>query len=303
MLFHHWQIEIGEPAVAGRLQVFPLYCPDLVPVDYELSADAVRARTVVVSEISAAGCVPELRVRNEGKRRVLFVEGEQLIGAKQNRVLNTSVLVPAMSELTLPVSCVEHGRWQRSSPHFECSPFGSSSKVRSTLKRSVTESVQRSQGHRSDQTRIWSDIAMQQVSLGLHSLSAAMEDSYVAHGDYLQEVRGQLPYVEGAQGVLVETVGEMLVWDLFDRAETCRRVWDRLVWAAAIDELAPVQAKPKPWHMQEILRGRLDRLKDLAWSPAKPVGEGEELRAVGDGSAASLLLLGGMLVHGSAVIS
>jgi len=55
------------------------------------------------------GSVPDLLVDNRGDVRVLFLEGEELIGAKQNRILNTSVLVPAHSKIKIPVSCVEPG--------------------------------------------------------------------------------------------------------------------------------------------------------------------------------------------------
>lgn len=167
----------------------------------------------------------------------------------------------------------------------------------------MTGSLRSNQGHRSDQSGVCHEIAMQQMPLGVCSQSAALVDSYAAHRNYLEEIRARFSYVEGARGVLVETAGEMLVLDLFDQAETCRRMWDRLVRAAAIDELAPVRSKPKPWHVQEILRGRLERLQDLEWRATKPIGEGEESRAVDDDSAAKVLLLGGALVHGSAVIN
>ena len=42
--------------------------------------------------------------------------GEQLAGGKQNRVLNASILVPAKSELPIPVTCVERGRWALRDP-------------------------------------------------------------------------------------------------------------------------------------------------------------------------------------------
>ena len=57
------------------------------------------------------GSVPDLLVENRGDVRVLFLEGEELIGAKQNRILNTSVLVAAHTKVKIPVSCVERGRW------------------------------------------------------------------------------------------------------------------------------------------------------------------------------------------------
>jgi hypothetical protein len=48
---------------------------------------------LVISEISAAGPVAELMVVNRVNNPVLLMDGEKLAGAKQNRVLNTSILL------------------------------------------------------------------------------------------------------------------------------------------------------------------------------------------------------------------
>ena len=84
--------------------------------------DALALGTVQIGETSEAGRVPELRVLNHGDRAVFLLDGEELIGAKQNRVLNLSILVPPHSESTIPVSCVESGRWSRRSAHFGSAP-------------------------------------------------------------------------------------------------------------------------------------------------------------------------------------
>ncbi len=73
---------------------------------------------VVVTEISQSGSVPELQVENKLDVRVFLMDGQELVGAKQNRILNTDVLVPASSTLKIPVSCVEQGRWHHVSQAF-----------------------------------------------------------------------------------------------------------------------------------------------------------------------------------------
>jgi hypothetical protein len=50
-------------------------------------------------------------MRNVGDRPALLIDGEHLEGAKQNRVLNVTVLVAARRDTVVPVSCVEQGRW------------------------------------------------------------------------------------------------------------------------------------------------------------------------------------------------
>ena len=99
----------GEPVTHGALAVIPLLAPNLDDPDwFTLEEARDRAR---VTEVSEAGSVPFLKVANGADRPLLLLDGEELIGAKQNPVLNTTVLVAAHTEVTIPVSCVEQGRW------------------------------------------------------------------------------------------------------------------------------------------------------------------------------------------------
>jgi hypothetical protein len=49
---------------------------------------------------------------------VLLLDGEELAGAKQNRVLNTTILLQENSETIIPVSCTEQGRWAYATMEF-----------------------------------------------------------------------------------------------------------------------------------------------------------------------------------------
>ncbi len=123
-------VRVGEPVRCQALSVFPLFDGQQTPVDYLLSDEGIGSGAVTVEEVSEGGSVPNLFVENKGDIRVLFLEGEQLIGAKQNRVLNTSVLIAAKSKVKIPVSCVEQGRWRSRSRHFGSSGSHSPSKLR-----------------------------------------------------------------------------------------------------------------------------------------------------------------------------
>src|SRR5438270_8694152 len=67
---------------------------------------------IAIEEVSEAVAVGTLRVVNRAAESVLLVESEVLLGMKQTRVLNLTILVPATAELEVPVSCVEAGRWR-----------------------------------------------------------------------------------------------------------------------------------------------------------------------------------------------
>src|SRR5262245_32415074 len=108
-------LRLGEPAAFRNLIVFPLFgCNDRAP-EYLTLDEALEQGLARVTEVSEGGSVPELAFENDGARRVLLVDGEELVGARQNRVLNLSILVAPKSKVVIPVSCVEQGRWRYAS--------------------------------------------------------------------------------------------------------------------------------------------------------------------------------------------
>src|ERR1700676_1624491 len=202
-MFTFPEIRVGNPICHQSLTVFPLFAEPNGQVEYLLSDEALQAGSVTVQEVSEGGSVPDLLVENSGDIRVLFLEGEELVGAKQNRILNTSVLLPARSKIKIPVSCVERGRWAYKSQHFGSSGRHSPSKLRHALKTSVSESLIVGTGHRSDQGKVWEEVDKQQTKLGVSSKTAAMEDSFAAHKPQIDHYAEQFQYPEGAAGLAV----------------------------------------------------------------------------------------------------
>jgi hypothetical protein len=95
--------------------------------DYLLASEAIDAGVLTVTEVDEAGTVPELLAVNDADRPILLIDGEELQGAKQNRIVNTSVLLPPKSKKRIPVSCVEEGRWSQVSPTLRAGNYAPSS--------------------------------------------------------------------------------------------------------------------------------------------------------------------------------
>lgn len=293
------EVRIGEPIRHDSLAVFPLFAEPAHPVEYQLSDAAIAGGSVTVEETSEAGSVPELAVRNTGELAVLFLEGEQLIGAKQNRILNTSVLIAARTQAKIPVSCVEAGRWRYRSRQFNASSMHAPTMLRRVLKASVSRSVREKRGHRSDQHGVWDEVARQQEALGAASNTRAMADTFDAHRARLEEFQRRLDYVEGAVGVAVAVGGKVMAIDLFDKAATCGSVWKRLLSGAVLDALELEQQTAQQAEAADVER-TLAELSSLPWEPAESVGEGQEYRAESAaGDHATALVVQGTLVHGS----
>lgn len=294
------EIKVGNPVRHENLAVFPLFSPPSPDVDYRLSHEALDAQIVTVREVSEAGSVPDLLVENTGDVRVLFLEGEELVGAKQNRVLNTSVLVAAHSTTKIPVSCVERGRWRFRTSHFSSGGTHSPSKLRLSLKASVSRSVKAGGSHRSDQGAVWQEVDRQQVALGTHSDTSAMSDTFETHRKRLDDFREKIQYVEGASGVAVAVGGKVVAIDLFDKPSTCQKVWTRLMSGFVLDSLECDQAE-RPVEAPDVER-LLENLGQFRWEQAPAVGEGDEYRAESaTGDHASALAFGNVVLHGSVV--
>ena len=88
-------VQPGRPQ-GPQLRVLPIVGPSSDRPPYRL-LDQDTLPLVRVTEVSEAGSVPELMVENKLDVRVFLMDGQELVGAKQNRILNTDVVVPAAS--------------------------------------------------------------------------------------------------------------------------------------------------------------------------------------------------------------
>jgi hypothetical protein len=295
-------VHVGEPIRYQALSVFPLFNGSQVPIEYLLSDEGIASGGVTVEEVSETGSVPDLLVENKGDVRVLFLEGEELVGAKQNRILNTSVLIAAKSRVKIPVSCVEAGRWRYRSRHFGLSGSHSPSRLRYFLKSSVTRSLAEKRGYHSDQAKVWEEVARQQEALGTPSDTCAMADTFDAYKDSVAEFRETLKYVDGAAGMAVAIGKKIVAVDLFDKPATCRKVWDRLMSGYALDAL---ESQSEAGHAESAdVEQLVQAANALEWRKADAVGEGEEYRAQqGEEVHASALTLHDSPVHLSLVVA
>lgn len=102
-------LRLGDPDVQGPLTVFPVFGPE--PRLAYVSFAQGRAAGASIKELQSGASVNDLIVLNPTDVAVLLYEGEEVLGAQQNRTFDVSVLVGPRTQLQVPVSCVEAGRW------------------------------------------------------------------------------------------------------------------------------------------------------------------------------------------------
>ena len=123
-------VKIPSIQQAEGLQVFGLRWPLEDDLDYMTLDEALQQEVFDVTEIDEGGHVPTIKIVNKSDRMVFLMAGELLVGCKQDRVLNTSMMVPAKSEMPIPVTFVEAGRWGYRSSKFRSGGSSSHSYLR-----------------------------------------------------------------------------------------------------------------------------------------------------------------------------
>jgi hypothetical protein len=241
-------LRLGAPQSHGSLTVVPLaFWRDRGPHCDTLAA-ALRAGTLHVTEISAGGSVPELKVINQGARGVLMLDGEELVGAKQNRVLNSAVLVREQSSLVVPVSCVEAGRWNYSGHEFHDEEVVVHARVRRAVHESVSLNLSAEGAHRSDQGRVWAEVAGLQEFAEHASQTGAHRDVYTQRAGDIAGYLDAFPRQRGQHGLLVLRDGAVVGLDFVSRAGCYAQLHDKLLRSYAFDAVT-----------REMSRGGLSR--------------------------------------------
>ena len=217
---------------------------------------------------------------------MLFYEGEEVRGAQQDRTLDVSVLVPARSRVKVPVSCVEHGRWD-GSRHQE--PFWPApASAYPSLRRLKNVAAQAS--GRASQGEVWSEVADKSERLGAVGDTGAMRDAFAAARDELDASTRAVTRRDGQLGAVACIAGKVAVLDWVGRPDVFAALHGPLVEGYALDavEHMTVDLPPAPPSIGDV-EAFIASVLSAPRRRRPAVGLGEDVRfASGAASGAAL---------------
>ena len=289
-------LSLGQPATVRNLTVFPLLGGEPREPRYRLLADALLSGAVSIAEVSDAGAVPTVRLVNRGDQPVLLLDGEHLIGCKQNRIVNTSVLVAACSELALPVSCVEQGRWSFDSSHFSNSDRAMFSELRAAKAAQVTRNLKSSASHDANQSEIWAGIASKSERLGSDSRSGAMSGIYSRRERDVEDYLAGVELVPGQRGAIFAINGRAVGLEMLDAQVTWTRCFKKVVSGYALDAIDH-QTGIASAATSEEARRFVTRVSAGDESTFRGVGLGQDVRLEGQGLCGMALVTDEAVIH------
>ena len=290
------RIQIGAESTFGNMTIFPLLNGDSGSADYLTLDEALGRGLVQITEVSVQGSVPELKLNNESDEPVLLLDGEELIGAKQNRVLNLTIMAPPKRTIIIPVSCVEAGRWSPRSAKFTTSSNAYFAQGRVKKMAQVSSSLMSRGQARSDQDAVWADISLKASHLKAESATAAMSDIYERYTKRIDDYVGAFAAIDRQVGAVFTINGNIIGFDLFDSPGTFKKLLPKLVRSYALDAIdtdTKKAAAPSREPVEELLLAITQA--EAKTFPAS--GEGVDVRLTGPNLMGAGLIVNGRVVH------
>ena len=289
-------LTLGDPQSWKGLTLFPLLSDVPSSLRYLMLADGLRDGLVTVKEVSRAGSVPDLAVENRSKLPVLILDGEELVGAKQNRVANLTMLIPAQHTVVIPVSCVEQGRWDYERDDFVVTEQLQYARGRTERLASVLHSLAETGERVSDQAQVWHSIAAKAAAMDAASPSGAMSSIFERHAAALDQYVRSLNALPGQVGAVFMVGNERLGLDVFDQPGTFASMLPRLVRSYAVDVIERPISQKGSGRVSEA-RSFLDSILKASFEDRPALGLGRDLGFVAHHLVAGGLLVDEVVVH------
>ena len=189
---------------------------------------------VSIEEIGLDGHVEEVNVKNYSKDFLFVADGEAIVGAKQNRIAERSVVVAPYFSQRIPVKCVEQYRWG----YKEGTEFAKSDFVLHPKAREEKAELLKKDENRKIQNAVWDNIkclsAKHEVECNSMNLGDILDNSKKYHDfDYFDRVR-ELDF----NAYIVSGAGRTFIEFFYDN-EVCKRHVKKSIkgWMADNDDI------------------------------------------------------------------
>ena len=291
-------IELGEVTSYKNMTTVAMKGLSFPEIKYSTLTEAIKNDSVKITEIDESGSVPTLKIINNGELPVLLFDGEELKGAKQNRVLNTTVLIPENSEQEIPVSCVEQGRWDYVSPKFETSETIASSRVRRNKSATVTDSLIDHDSYHSNQGEVWDEVEKLQSSYKMTSPTGAMSDVFENQKDNLEDYIKKFQF-SNQNGILIFINGEIAGMEFLSTEDNYEKYHKKIINSYSLDALADIKEDNQNIDYIKLANDFIKEIATIEIVEKPSVGYGYDCRFANDNIAGAMLIHENSVIHGA----
>lgn len=249
--------------------------------NYKSASFAIKEKLIEVKEISDSGSVNDLFVINYSDYYVFFMDGDILVGAKQNRVLNTSVFLKPNSKTLLPVSCVEAGRWRYSSSKFSMEDnYAAPALLRRSKSVQVNENLKNRKQHYADQSKIWKNVENLDRLHESKSSTSNLSDVFYSKEKDFKSFTEDFEVNKFANGIAVFVNDKLSGLDIFNRKDIYAEYFSKILNGIAMESHNTREKKEciKEELAKQTIYDFMGDYETIAKKEYHPVGAGTEKR-------------------------
>ncbi len=188
-------------------------------------------------KVAETGDVNKVKIINKSGFDVLLLNGEIFEGAKQNRTLNDSTLIPGHGEFMMDVSCVEQNRWSSTYGKFNYSDDLHNFRAKGNKMFYVNESKINTGRKHSNQSEVWKDIQDKQRNLNVRSHTSSINDTYRSANTMLEQLSSKIPQSKDQVGFIFYLKNTCLGIEFFNSPALYSKYSKKLTRSILIDAI------------------------------------------------------------------
>jgi len=289
---------VSEPVEKNNITAFFLSSIEKNNNKYLSFSEAIAKNQVQISEVNKKGLLTKLSVSNKSSDNIIILNGELIIGTqiRQDRIVDSTVLIPGYATVLINTFCGEQYRW---SPRL-------SNKI------STSESLYFSSGRAnnaadtntklSKQCRIWSEISEKISDFNVKSFTNSVDQIYKKKKVNVEEIVNFFKIPSEAVGVVLGISNQLVNIDIFSNNCMLQIYLPKIIRSIALDSFKKISKRS---YLKKKDVHRFLRQIHQANKQKRQVVEGalgEELQFNSESVARSILYHKEQTVHFSAFL-
>src|SRR3989344_3445270 len=257
-------LELGNAQQYKNMAVLPLIGKSS-NLDYLVFSDALNSGL----SVRETGDVSTLHFTNKTGNEVLILQGEYVMGGKQNRMVATNVCMSKNFDGPVPVRCVEHFRWQGDVG----TRFRSVDTI-ATKKVAFAAAI--------GQQEVWDEVADLAQEHCVSAPTFDMGEVFQQKKSDTGEYSSRFNYINGSVGVvaLINSGSRKIVGvDIFDKARTMEKHFNKIIQSYSLDAIH--QGNNAEVNERRIA-DFIDNIENCSFVERKAVSLGRDYKIEGD---------------------
>jgi hypothetical protein len=230
---------VSEPVEKNNITTFFLSSIEKNNNKYLSFSEAMAKNQVQISEVNKEGLLTKLSVSNKSSDNIIILNGELIIGTqiRQDRIVDSTVLIPGYATVLINTFCGEQYRW---SPRL-------SNKI------STSESLYFSSGRANNaadinnklrkQCRIWSEISEKISDFNVKSFTNSVDQIYKKKKVNVEEIVNFFKIPSEAVGVVLGINNQLVNIDIFSNNCMLQIYLPKIIRSIALDSFKKISKK------------------------------------------------------------